>query len=83
MTAGSLLPGMLVNAKVRNILSDGLLVSFLTYFTGTIDPFHLIAVSFVPLVPQLYGSSLHTASGTDIEVRAGGRSGGSVEAGVL
>ena len=37
----SLLPGMLVNVNVRNVLSDGLLVSFLTFFTGTIDPFHL------------------------------------------
>lgn len=39
--AGSLLPGALVNARVKAVLSDGLLVSFLTYFTGTIDPFHL------------------------------------------
>ncbi len=37
----SLIPGMLVNVSVRNVLSDGLLVSFLTFFTGTIDPFHL------------------------------------------
>ncbi len=37
----SLIPGMLVNVNVRNVLSDGLLVSFLTFFTGTIDPFHL------------------------------------------
>ncbi len=37
----SLTPGSLVNVKVQNILSDGLLVSFLTFFTGTIDPFHL------------------------------------------
>ncbi len=37
----SLVPGMLVNVNVRNVLSDGLLVSFLTFFTGTIDPFHL------------------------------------------
>lgn len=42
--AGSLLPGSLVNARVRNILSDGLLVSFLTYFNGTIDSFHLAQV---------------------------------------
>ena len=37
----ALLPGMLVNVNVRNVLSDGLLVSFLTFFTGTVDPFHL------------------------------------------
>lgn len=29
---GSLLPGQLVTARVRNVLSDGLLCSFLTYF---------------------------------------------------
>jgi len=44
LTIGSLLPGMLVNAKVRNVLSDGLLVSFLTFFNGTIDCFHLTQV---------------------------------------
>ena len=30
-----------MNAKVRHVLSDGLLVSFLTFFNGTIDCFHL------------------------------------------
>lgn len=30
-----------MNARVKAVLSDGLLVSFLTYFNGTIDPFHL------------------------------------------
>ena len=44
MTIGSLLPGMLANVKVRNVLSDGLLVSFLTFFNGTIDCFHLTQV---------------------------------------
>ena len=44
LTIGSLLPGMLVNVKVRNVLSDGLLVSFLTFFNGTIDCFHLTQV---------------------------------------
>jgi rRNA biogenesis protein RRP5 len=37
----SLLPGMLVNARVRAVLSDGLSVNFMTYFTATIDAFHL------------------------------------------
>jgi rRNA biogenesis protein RRP5 len=41
LTVESLLPGSLVTARVRSVLSDGLLVSFLTFFTGTIDPFHL------------------------------------------
>ncbi len=35
---------MLVNAKVRSLLSDGLLVSFLTFFNGTVDCFHMHAV---------------------------------------
>ncbi len=39
--AASLLPGSLVNVRVKAVLSDGLQVSFLTYFTGTVDPFHL------------------------------------------
>jgi hypothetical protein len=34
LTLGSLLPGMLVTAKVRSVLRDGLLVTFLTYFNG-------------------------------------------------
>lgn len=37
----SLLPGSLVTVKVRSLLSDGLLVSFLTFFHGTIDHLHL------------------------------------------
>ncbi|PRW20900.1 RRP5-like protein [Chlorella sorokiniana] len=41
LNIGSLLPGQLVTARVRNVLSDGLLTSFLTYFSGTVDPFHL------------------------------------------
>ena len=32
LNIGSLLPGQLVTARVRNLLSDGLLCSFLTYF---------------------------------------------------
>ena len=48
LTIGSLLPGMLVNAKVRHVLSDGLLVSFLTFFNGTIDCFHLSQVLALP-----------------------------------
>lgn len=41
MTLAGLLPGMLVTAKVRAVLADGLLVTFLTFFNGTIDQFHL------------------------------------------
>ncbi|CAL9060989.1 unnamed protein product [Musa banksii] len=36
-----LVPGMMVNARVRSTLENGIMVSFLTYFTGTVDIFHL------------------------------------------
>ncbi|KAK9086007.1 hypothetical protein Sjap_026418 [Stephania japonica] len=36
-----LLPGMLVNARVQAILENGVMLTFLTYFTGTVDSFHL------------------------------------------
>ncbi|KAL2998416.1 hypothetical protein AAZX31_09G097500 [Glycine max] len=36
-----LVPGMLVNACVKSILENGVMLSFLTYFTGTVDLFHL------------------------------------------
>ena len=36
----TLLPGMLVNARVKQILADGISVSFMTYFSGTVDCFH-------------------------------------------
>jgi len=49
-----------VNAKVRHVLSDGLLVSFLTYFNGTVDPFHISMVSF--RVPHL-GNHTQSCSG--------------------
>jgi rRNA biogenesis protein RRP5 len=32
LNIGSLLPGQLVTARVRNLLSDGLLCSYLTYY---------------------------------------------------
>ncbi|MCO5547404.1 hypothetical protein L7F22_000852 [Adiantum nelumboides] len=36
-----LLPGTLVNARVGAVLKNGLLLSFLTYFTGMVNIFHL------------------------------------------
>lgn len=36
-----LVPGMMVNASVRSTLENGIMLSFLTYFTGTVDIFHL------------------------------------------
>ncbi|GLI68751.1 hypothetical protein VaNZ11_013243 [Volvox africanus] len=40
-----LLPGALLNVKVRRVLRDGLLVSFLTFFHGTIGLYHLPALA--------------------------------------
>ncbi|KAF5737374.1 protein RRP5 isoform X2 [Tripterygium wilfordii] len=36
-----LVPGMMVNARVQSTLENGIMLSFLTYFTGTVDMFHL------------------------------------------
>ncbi|KAI0529621.1 hypothetical protein KFK09_002175 [Dendrobium nobile] len=36
-----LVPGMLVNAHVHSTLENGIRLSFLNYFTGTVDIFHL------------------------------------------
>ncbi|XP_019053357.1 PREDICTED: rRNA biogenesis protein RRP5 isoform X2 [Nelumbo nucifera] len=36
-----LVPGMMVNARVQSTLENGIMLSFLTYFTGTVDIFHL------------------------------------------
>ncbi|MBA0615649.1 hypothetical protein Godav_015770 [Gossypium davidsonii] len=36
-----LIPGMLINASVRSTLENGIMLSFLTYFTGTVDMCHL------------------------------------------
>ncbi|XP_004303371.1 PREDICTED: protein RRP5 homolog [Fragaria vesca subsp. vesca] len=36
-----LVPGMMVNARVLSTLENGVMLSFLTYFTGTVDIYHL------------------------------------------
>ncbi|KAL3341525.1 hypothetical protein AABB24_025863 [Solanum stoloniferum] len=36
-----LVPGMMVNASVRSTLDNGIMLSFLAYFTGTADMFNL------------------------------------------
>ncbi|GFY80721.1 similar to RIBOSOMAL RNA PROCESSING 5 [Actinidia rufa] len=36
-----LIPGMMVNARVKSTLENGIMLSFLTYFTGTVDMSHL------------------------------------------
>ena len=37
----TLLPGMLVNARVKAVLPDGLQMNFMTYFQATVDAFHV------------------------------------------
>lgn len=41
LTLQQLMPGQLVNANVRNVLHNGLVLSFLTYFTGYVELSHL------------------------------------------
>ncbi|CAN0879206.1 rRNA biogenesis protein RRP5 [Linum grandiflorum] len=41
MSIDLLIPGMMVNARVQTTLENGVMLSFLTYFTGTVDMFHL------------------------------------------
>ncbi|CAK7342219.1 unnamed protein product [Dovyalis caffra] len=36
-----LIPGMMIDARVQSTLENGIMLSFLTYFTGTVDMFHL------------------------------------------
>ncbi|XP_022156044.1 rRNA biogenesis protein RRP5 isoform X2 [Momordica charantia] len=36
-----LVPGMMVSARVQSTLENGIMLSFLTYFNGTVDMFHL------------------------------------------
>lgn len=36
-----LIPGMMMNARVHTVLENGVMLSFLTYFTGTADIFNL------------------------------------------
>ena len=44
LSSGALMPGALVDAEVQHVVSDGLVLSFLTFFTGTVDHFHLAQV---------------------------------------
>lgn len=37
-----LVPGMMVNARVQSILENGVMLSFLTYFTGTVSLLALV-----------------------------------------
>ncbi|KAL0048743.1 hypothetical protein WJX82_009925 [Trebouxia sp. C0006] len=44
LSIGALMPGALVEAHIQHVVSDGLVLSFLTFFTGTVDQFHLAQV---------------------------------------
>ena len=37
----TLLPGMLVNARIKAVLADGVSANFMTYFVATVDAFHV------------------------------------------
>jgi rRNA biogenesis protein RRP5 len=37
-----LVPGMMVNARVQSVLENGVMLSFLTYFTGTVSLLALV-----------------------------------------
>eukprot|EP00897_Mesotaenium_endlicherianum_P004571 jgi/Mesen1/4141/ME000218S03255 len=41
VTLGEVQPGQLVSARVAAVLTDGLLLSFLSFFSGTVDQFNL------------------------------------------
>ncbi|KAK1282151.1 hypothetical protein QJS10_CPB22g01233 [Acorus calamus] len=41
LTIDLLVPGTMVNARVQSALENGIMLSFLTYFTGSVDIFHL------------------------------------------
>ena len=40
-SVSTLLPGMLVNARIKAVLADGVSANFMTYFVGTVDAFHV------------------------------------------
>ena len=46
LTLAALQPGQLLNCKVKAVMQDGLLLSFLTYFTGTVNAFFFFFFKF-------------------------------------
>lgn len=42
-----LVPGMMVNARVHSTLENGIMLSFLTYFTGTVSLYLLYFVDYI------------------------------------
>ncbi|XP_051148647.1 rRNA biogenesis protein RRP5 [Andrographis paniculata] len=53
-----LVPGMLVNARVQSTLENGIMLSFLTYFTGTVDIFNLDKIFPGPNWEQEYDKNM-------------------------
>ena len=41
VSVSTLLPGMLVNARIKAVLADGVSANFMTYFVATVDAFHV------------------------------------------
>ena len=56
------MPGALVDAQVQHVLSDGLVLSFLTFFTGTVDQFHLAQVTPSHILNQSMNGSVRQSS---------------------
>jgi rRNA biogenesis protein RRP5 len=57
LTLELLTPGSMVHARVRAVTKNGLLLSFLTYFTGTVDIFHLETPLPGPLWSEKYSEN--------------------------
>ena len=41
-----LVPGMMISARIQSTLENGIMLSFLTYFTGTVCKMLLIFIKF-------------------------------------
>ena len=54
-----LIPGAMVNARVRAVLKDGLLLSFLTYFMGTVSLQFLLSPLLLFCSLTIYLAILH------------------------
>lgn len=57
LTVDILTPGAMVSARVRAVQKDGILLSFLTYFTGTVSLSNTLTLPFLSLflLPSLCG----------------------------
>ena len=57
------MPGALVNAQVQSVLAGGLVLSFLTFFTGTVDQYHLAQVSSLDMQSSMDTKSSYLSGG--------------------